>query len=208
MAVDDALDELVGGPPGAAEPKEPEYPNDWTAFARPVTVTFLMNVFKMDRRTVQRRLAELRPIKYGRGNTPEYDFRQAASYLVDPRIDLKKYIATLKPTDLPTYLQDAYWSAALKRQKFEEQAGDLWRTSDVLDVLGDVFQTLKTTIQLFPDAVDRSGELTDKQRATVTELCDQLQQELHAKLVEMPQRRRTGPVVEEIEDDLEEAREE
>src|SRR5690606_18686323 len=79
--------------------------------------------------------------------TAPYDLKQAASYLVPPKVDIVKWISKLRPTDLPAHLQTEFWDARLKRQKWEFAAGHLWRTEAVQDVLGETFRTIKETMQ-------------------------------------------------------------
>ena len=200
-----ADDDLIGPAPKpakktrvravAADPALPESTlPGWQDFHRPVGVTFLMDVFKMERRTVQRRLLNCQPVGYDRGNNPLYDFTQAASHLVKPNwshADLKNYLKSIRVQDLPSHLQDSYWSAKIKQQMWDLRAGNLWRTEDVLDVFGDVFQTIKNTMQLFPENLAENTDLSDDQRARLIEMVDALQGEIHAKLVELPSRRRT-----------------
>lgn len=177
--VDPDLDDLIGDAP------EPENP-DWAEFVKPVSVTFLMQVFKLDRLTVKKKLAELPPIRMVKGGVPEYDFRQAASYLVKPKVDIAEYIKTLRPTDLPAYLQDQWWAAQLKRQKWQKEAGELWPTSDVIAVFGDVFQHMKTTMQLWVDQIAEQHAVTPAIRSDLVQLVDGLQRDLHDRLVAMP----------------------
>lgn len=199
MTLDAEIAELLG-----YEPDEPEVPEiltgmpDWTEATQPVSVTWLMNAFRMDRLTVKKRLAALAPVKMGRGNSPEYDFRQAAAYLVDPKIDVMDYLSSMKPTQLPAFLQVQFWDAQLKRQTWEQRAGELWRTEDVLKVFGKVFITIKGTIQLWVDTLAEHVELDDETRKRLTEMTDGLQNEIYAKLVTIPAKQRTESTAAEI----------
>ena len=156
-----------------------------------VSVSWLMAAFRMDRVTVKRKLAKLTPIKYGRGNSPIYDFVQAASCLVKPNIDIAEYLKTMRPQDLPALLQKEYWDAKLKRQKWEIAAGELWHTSDVVSVLGDTFQMMKNTLLLWTEHIDREVGLSEVQYAALTKKVDILQEDMYEKLVEMENLRQT-----------------
>ena len=122
----------------------------------------------------------------------------------------------MKPSDLPTAFQQSFWDAALKRQKWEENAGQLWRTEKVREVLGSTFQTIKFTVQLWADTLERQTGLSTDQRALLTKMVDSLQEEIYKALVTQAGSQRTTsqrgelnemvgeptqPVVEEDADD-------
>lgn len=161
------------------------------ALHRPVSITFLADAFGMDRSTVKKRVAPLPPVGNSRGNTPLYDFRQAAQYLVQPRVDIEKILQGLSADALPPSLQKDVWDARLKAQKWMAQAGELWATDDVLEVLGEAFQRLKTTTQLWIDQIGDNHSLPLAARKELTELVDALQADLHKTLVEMPKEKAT-----------------
>lgn len=188
------IDDLIGGEPGiGAEMKIDEV---W----RGVSVTWLAQAFGMDNATVRKRIANCPPIGKQR-NYDIYSLRQAAQYLVEPKIDIGQYLKSLRPTDLPSYLQDAYWSAMLKRQKYEENARDLWRSDDVLNVFGELAMTFKSTVQLWVENLDRVHGLTPEMRLTMTQQGDNLLEEIARILVESPSKRRTGSTADESHGD-------
>lgn len=157
---------------------------------RGVSVTWLAQAFGMDNSTVKRRLANCPPIGKQR-NYDIYSLRQAAQYLVEPKIDIGAYLRSMNPSQLPSYLQDAYWSAMLKRQKYEENAKELWRTADVLDVFGEFAMTMKSTVQLWVENLDRVHGLTPEMRLTMTQQGDNLLEEIHRLMIEAPLKRST-----------------
>lgn len=155
-----------------------------------VTVSWLGTVFNMDPATVKKRLKDCPPL-HRRKTGFVYDLKVAAPYLIKPAIDLDQYLKTMKVSELPIHLQEAYWSAMQKRQAWEEKAGHLWQTEKVLEVLGDVFQTIKFTMQLWPDNIERMVGLTPELRTMMTGMFDEMQKELYLKLKEMPAAKRT-----------------
>ena len=197
----DDLDDLSGA---TEKPSDEDLSLDMGTVYGGVSAHWLSHVFGMDRVTVKKRLAEGKCKIVGKGRTgaPMYLVRDAAAWLVKPQVDITSYIKSLRPNDLPPILNAAYWDAMLKRQKWEENAGDLWRTNDVMDVFGSLAATLKSTIQLWPEQV--SGR-TDKQRLELEQRCDGLLNAIHHILVESPNARRTPSSMEEPpekEDDL------
>ncbi len=178
-----------------------------------VTIGTLAGIFGMDPTTVRKKLRDCAPIMKRKAGYV-YDLKTAAQYLVRPVFNAEQYLNNMKPSELPTHLQEAYWSAMRKRQQWETDAGHLWRTEAVLEVFGDVFQTIKFAMQLWPDQVERAKGLSPEQRVMLTAMSDALQNDIHKKLVEMPGLKRTpsllaeggqsDPVARlEIEDDAE-----
>jgi len=111
----------------------------------------------------------------------------------------------LRPEDLPPKINSAFWDAQAKRQKVEEVAGDLWRTEDVRDVLGNLFQTIKFTVQLWGDQIERMHGLSPEQRQALTVATDQLQKDIFEQLVENARLRRTLPEKERLPDVIDSA---
>lgn len=150
-----------------------------------VTASWLSQVFGIQPQAIKKMLAAC-PYgeKTNRGQRI-YALKDAAAFLVVPEIDIERHMKNLKPEDLPTKLQEGYWNAKLKRQKWEEEAGQLWRTPDVMDVLGKVFQQLKFTVQLWADQLDQASPMTAEQAATLEVLSDALLKDFHGTLVEM-----------------------
>lgn len=147
-----------------------------------VSISFLAEIFRQNDKTVRRKLSELKP-KGRKKNFAVYDLAEAASYLVDPKIDIDHYMRSLRPQDLPPWLQDAYWAGQLKRQKWELEAGDLWRTSSVMDVFAKVLSHIKTVSMLWEDQVLGNSAMDDEQRDRFRDLKNALLEDLHDMLV-------------------------
>lgn len=199
------LDDLLG----VAKPKPARRPlvqmmtaEDIREAYTGVTITWLMQAFQMSRQEVRRKLAGCAPIRYDGNNKPIYDFREAASYLVKPKINVRDYIRQLKPKNLPNELQTEYWSARLKQQTWEVKAGQLWRTQDVVDLFGEVFKAVKTSAQLFPDVIERESGLTEAQRVRLVELVDTLQQDIYERLVAISKQRSTPSSAAYLDDEV------
>lgn len=169
---------------------------------RGVSVAWLAHVFRMDPSTVKRKLDNC-PVKTQRRRgdkmtTVLYDLPTAAPFLVTPAFSTAEYMRALRRGDLPASLQQTIWDALLKRQKWEENAGQLWRTEKVRETLGSTFQTIKFTMQLWVDTMERQVELSDEQREMIISLVDALQADLYDSLVKNMQEQETGPQLEEM----------
>ena len=167
-----------------------------------VSVSFLADAFGIRMETVRRKLARC-PKKKVQGRGFLYEFRTACAFLVAPKVDFDQYVRDLKTEDLPPELQKDVWEARLKRLKWEESAKELWRTDDVLEVLADLFVVLKSSVQLWPDHVERQHGLSESQRETLVALGDKLQDEIHTRLVEMVDKKSTPSAAERMREELE-----
>lgn len=169
---------------------------------RGVSVGWLAQVFKMDVQTVKRKLANC-PVKTQRrrGETQQtslYDLKVAAAFLVTPAFSTAEYMRAVKRNELPAALQQAVWDALLKRQRWEENAGQLWRTDKIREVLGSTFQTIKFTMQLWVDSIEQQSELSDEHRTLIIGLVDVLQQDIYDALVSKVAEEMTGPQLDEM----------
>lgn len=184
-------DDLIGDFSAADETEEVSLTIDevWGG----VSAHWLSQVFKADKMTIKKKLANAGCTIVGkRKGAPLYNIAEAAQYLVKPKVDLVSYVQSLRPNDLPPILQATYWDAMLKRQKWEENAGKLWRTEDVSTVLGDLAVMIKTSVTLWVEDVDRTKGLTQDQRGVLVELTDKLLMDINRLMLEAPQRSRTA----------------
>ena len=153
-------------------------------FFHGMTVPRLAQLFRLDRRTVSEKLRPLRPTGERRG-APTYHVVDAAPYLVEPIIDIEEYLKDIGPGDLPAALQAQYWNAQNGKLKYKEQAGDLWRTSQVLEVFTGVFRSLTQSLRLLADRVEAQTRLTPEQRAIIEkEVSDKALNMIRKRLVE------------------------
>ena len=134
------------------------------------TVNEMAIIFNMDRRTLIPRISSVAPCGK-RGQIDLYQIRDVAPYLVKPAGNIEEYIRKMRPNDLPPVLQKEYWNGQRAKQAYLENNGDLWRTDRIVEVLSTVFQTLKMSLLLIPDAIERRSTLSDGQQQ---ELRDQI----------------------------------
>jgi len=200
-----SIEDLIGGEDEteddvANEPIVIGESPDITQIFRGVTVTWLMQAFRMDRSTVKKRMANCQPLKYGKGNVPIYDFVQACEYLVKPKVDLDEYLKRLKPEDLPLDLRKEYWEAQLKKQRWEEKAGQLWRTEDVIEVYSEALKHIKTSTQVWASNLDRKTGLSTEQYDLLISMTDRLLSDMHQRLLEMQNNKTTPNSLDGAED--------
>lgn len=173
-----------------------------------VSISQLATLFKMDRRTVQQKLGtSIQPVGK-RDSWPIYAIYDCAPLLVEHDLSLESvdqiaaYIQKLDVTRLPRLLTKEFWMAMLNKQKYEEQAGDLWRTEKVLELYGDLIKSIRTPLILAQDTVEASAELSPRQRQVLTSIIDNLLNELHDSAAKsMNQRKAVAALPDQTEDD-------
>lgn len=183
---------------------------DVTTFHRPVTRTFLATMLGKEPRRLVAQLAKCPVIGYGpttgKGPTPLYDFKEAIRFCVDPPVGaIDQWIRSQSSTTLPPLLNKAYWDAMRSRQMVEERAKDLWRTEDVLDVLGRTALTIKDTAQLWIENLPGKASMTSEQYEALRREVAALLDDIHQRLVAMPAARQTRASVAEIEETIAES---
>lgn len=147
-----------------------------------VPITTLGDIFGLDPKETNKRIAgRVQPVA-GSGKLLKYRIREAAPYLVQSQIDPEDFIKSLSPSKLPPALQDAFWKAQLSRQKFQEIRGELWNTTRVFEVVSSAFKVIRLTILMFVDTVEQRTQLSPEQRRIVQELGDGLLQSLEKSL--------------------------
>lgn len=143
-----------------------------------VSVQQLCRIFRMTRQGVENKLRNLRPIELGSHGNPVYDLAEASSYLIDPKVDMEEYLRSIKPEKLPDHLRETFWNAKLKRQRFEENAGDLWRTKKVMEVVGELLLDFANKLNLIPDLVERQTGFSPEQYRLIRSIVDGIREEM------------------------------
>jgi hypothetical protein len=169
-----------------------------------VDAVWLAGAFNMPENSVRHRLRNC-PVLSTRKRGEKmlvkmYEVRVASRFLVTPAYSTKQYMTSLKKGDLPPQLQQAVWDAMLKRQKWEENAGELWRTEKVREALRSTFQTMKFTLQLWADGISQEVELTTRQRELLRDNVDGLQADLYDALVQQMAENATGSQLTDLEE--------
>lgn len=130
------------------------------------TMRQLAIMFSMDPKTVMAKVSGLVPVGRRRG-TAVYSIPEAAQRLVKPSYEIERVIMGMNHSDLPPMLQNAFWSAQKTRAAYEEMIGDLWRTSKVVRLISVLFNSVRMSLLLLPDVLEREAGLTREQRAVV-----------------------------------------
>lgn len=151
-----------------------------------VSISNLAVIFDLDKRTVSGRIHGLTPTGT-RNGYPTYSLAEACVRCFKPSEEqLREAVRRMGTGDLPVRMQKEFWDSHRSRQTFEENARDLWRTEDLVDVFTEVFKTFRTSVRLFVDAVDRDTEISVRQRGLLEQYSDDLLTETRRLLLENP----------------------
>lgn len=131
----------------------------------------LAGLFKRDPKAMTRLLDGLAS-KGERRGFKVYSIQEAAQRLVKPGYEVEEYLRRMHPSDMPPLLGKEFWNGQRARQAFEENEGDLWRTAEMVAVFAEAAQTMRTSMLLFRDALERDDTLTEEQSAKLQELID------------------------------------
>lgn len=165
----------------------------------------LAEIFNMKEPDVMRRMAGIDPVGMGRQGNPLYRIREAAARLIKIPVTpemITSHLKRMNPKDLPPVLNKMFWEGVQARRKYEELVGDLWHTTDVIQVLSDTFQTLRVSLLLIPDQLSEKTELTDEQIRMAQSIVDTALEEARERLVDNLRKssgRGPGPTTEEDE---------
>lgn len=135
-----------------------------------VTLNQMVQMFRMDSRTLIRRLHGVKPVGRRHGGDI-YLISDVVPYLWKPsQQQVEEAIRRMNHQDLPKNLTKEYWAGQRSRQEYELRRGDLWPTEKIVELVGEVYKMLKMSALLMTDAVERQTELSDRQRNIIRQL--------------------------------------
>lgn len=146
------------------------------------SVNQLSKLFRMDVKTLAPKLASASPVGE-RGGLPIYAVHEVAPLLVKPQGDLAAHIRRMNHKDLPPLLAKEFWQGLRERRRYEELAGELWATEDVVRAAGEAFAEIRMALLLVPDELERTTQLSDDQKEWVQRLIDRVMETARGRLV-------------------------
>ena len=148
------------------------------------TARQLALMFGMDQTAVERRLAGARSAGEKDGRTI-WRVKDAAAVLAPLPADVVGRVIRMNHMDLPPVLRKEYFDGQLKHLKVLELEGHIWRTEAVQQYVGTAFRDIKLEIQLLSDILERSTELSERQRQIAAEAIDGCLRGLRSKLLKL-----------------------
>ena len=115
---------------------------------------------------------------------------------------ISNHLKRMNPKELPPLLSKLFWDAMTSRRKYEEFAGELWLSTDVLQVASDAYQSIRMSLLLIPDQLREQTQITDAQVRLVQNVIDTALEGARERLVadlRKPSRPRSRPDAEDDE---------
>lgn len=147
------------------------------------TMAQIAQLFETDAKTLPRRMKGIIARGTRRGYKV-YRIREAATRLVEPGYEIEDFIRQMSPQELPPLLQKEFWNGQRARLEYEKQLGNHWPTEEVVAAFGEMANTVRITLLLIADDVDREAGLTDGQRTIIRRIMDAAVTTLKNNLVE------------------------
>lgn len=166
-----------------------------------ISLSQAVTIFGMDLRDIKARVhGVVKPCGQRRGY-PVFQIRDLAPYLVKPPYEIDEFIQKMSIADLPPMLRKEYWAGLRSRQLYEKEAAELWPTSTVIDAVSTLFKTIRMSMLLTRESVERETELTERQRAIITRIIDNALEDAHAKTVQQFAKAKPNPESADLLDD-------
>lgn len=160
--------------------------NDFDNILKGASIRQLSLLFDLSRDTVQTRIrnSDIEP-SGTRLSQPIYRVSEVAQLLVQPYLPRDQALRSPSIQQRNAATEKDYWDAQLKRQKFMENAGDLWRTEKVIQTLSEVFKQIRESVIVFLDAMEHESGLPHDQIEKSKQFGDTLLQNMRDRLVSM-----------------------
>ena len=167
--------------------KVPAAPSRDSAYAalNGVTVDWLRRAFHLSTQTTDKKLQGARVIGVTDRGVPLYDLADAAARLIQPKLNLRELLKSVKPDELPDNLREPFWNAKLKQQRYEKNAGELWRTEAVIQLFGSVLKDTKERIRMVTTLAESNLGLTTTQMEKLREIVNSVQGGIHEHIQQL-----------------------
>jgi len=214
--MDDTFDELLGEPEdddldlddyarGGGKANDTKSINNARKVQRGVTESWLAMAFRVPRTTVRRKIEsnDIVPKEIvGPNKTKFYDIRDVAPHLIKlPNIE--QYLAKMSYKDLPHQLTKAYWAGRREQLKVQEEEGDLWRSTDVISLFGDLFRMTKNQTRQWQSKIEKAEKMSNAQVEELRSLSDELLASFY-RIYESLERGQSTPSLLAAEDEYDE----
>lgn len=147
-------------------------------------LTQLAQIFRTDHSTLVAKIHGLQPVgdRYG---VAIYAIADVAQRMWRPsEAEVERAMRRMHHSDLPKILTKEYWAGLRSRQEYELKAAQLWPTELVIEKVGELMKLVKMSAQLMTDTIERSDELTDRQRKKMKDLTNAMLDDLHKSIIE------------------------
>jgi hypothetical protein len=177
----------------------------YTAFRRPVGVTFLANILGVQPKQIQKRLEKCPVETWSRSagkDHPLYDFLTAMGYLIPPLGSIEDWLAQQNQASLPPIVSKAYWEMTNARIRALTAAGQLWHDQDVLMSFARVSLLIRQESKMWIEDMPGRHLLNDEQFNFLVDRVNDMNTQIRTKLEEYPREFQTHAHSREIANEL------
>jgi hypothetical protein len=147
-------------------------------------LTQLGVIFRIDHTNLVAKIRGLQPAGE-RSGVAIYSIAEVSQRLWRPtEAEVSLAMRRMHHSDLPKILTKEYWAGLRSRQEYEFRAGQLWPTEKVVEKVGELMKLVKMSAQLMTDNIERSDELTDRQRKKMKALTNSMLDDLYKMILE------------------------
>lgn len=157
-------------------------------------VRWYAHAFGLTENNVKSRLRGVAPVNFGKHGNPLYAMKDAAPCLVEPKIDLREHLRSIKDDDLPDDLRLKLWQARRARNRVMMEEGELWHSSEVLARFSEYLLSIREKLQLIPDKLERMTGITPDQYKLIRAVVDGVQVEMYEDALKMGDADNTLPL--------------
>lgn len=147
------------------------------------TIPQLAAMFELKSADVLRKLANVAPTGKNTDGKDLYRVREAASQLARLPDNVVAQVMRLNHMDLPPMLRKEYWTGQNAMLKFLQAEGELWDTGAVVEYVAEAFKTIRMSLLLMTDTLERDSDLSETQRETLKTIIDSTLGDIRERLV-------------------------
>lgn len=155
-----------------------------------VSIDWICRALRLGKNYVSRRLSGVKPVGLGMHEIRLYDLKEAVAHLVPAKVTLDQVKDELTADDLPQHLQETYWNAKLKEQRWRERAGELWRTEDVITLYGETLQDIRSKLSIIVSRAEKEVGIGDAQVIALEQLVSEVQQDIYEHVAKIASTRK------------------
>lgn len=150
-----------------------------------LNISQLEVILEMDKRAIREKIHQGRVASAGTRNGVDiYKLKELLPWVVKPHYNIEDYIKQMHHNELPKLLTKEFWAGQRAKQDYLEKAGNLWKTEQVVEAIGEIYKLVKMSTLLTTDAVERQVELSEAQRGIIKSIMDGMLTDLYLSIQE------------------------
>lgn len=164
-----------------------------TIFSGLATIPQFAQMMGMDMRDVRKFLVSNGVVSTAkRDGNPVYPIKEAMRYLARPPDNILARVIQGNHKSLPPELAKDYWTAKRSELAYNMAVENLWSTDRIMAYCGEAFQTIRLSIMLLPDQLQRILSLPEEDMGNIISAVDEVLADAKDKLIDAFSKRSTA----------------